>query len=147
MICLNFRYAYSENLFYFCTFLFKNYPPPTWDDVFACAVVCFDINPARNFRFYAKLTELRNRIRNNTTAASSGMTTTVPVRSQSTSKPLSNTISLTSSNNNNESQLSSGSVLSSVAEVSHDSLSPNEDSSLSSIASSNSSDASWSASR
>ena len=139
----------------FCTFLFKNYPPPTWDDVFACAVMCCDINPPRNFRFYAKLTELRNRIKNNTSTTGTGNTTTTNItnstvpaaalRSLSTSKPLSNTItSLTSSNNNNESQ-----QLSSVAEVSsHDSLSPNEDTSLSSTTSStNSSDASWSASR
>ena len=141
--------------FFFCTFLFKNYPPPTWDDVFACAVMCCDINPPRNFRFYAKLTELRNRIKNNTSTTGTGNTTTTNItnstvpaaalRSLSTSKPLSNTItSLTSSNNNNESQ-----QLSSVAEVSsHDSLSPNEDTSLSSTTSStNSSDASWSASR
>jgi len=106
-------------------------------------------------KFYAKLTELRNRIKNNTSTTGTGNTTTTNItnstvpaaalRSLSTSKPLSNTItSLTSSNNNNESQ-----QLSSVAEVSsHDSLSPNEDTSLSSTTSStNSSDASWSASR
>ena len=114
-------------------------------------------------RFYAKLTELRNRIRNNTsTATSSGMTTTVPVRSMSTSKPYSNTISLNSSNNNNLNSVSESHPhshhhghghLSSVAEntasvtSTHDSLSPNEDSSLSSTTSTNSSDASWSASR
>ena len=157
--CCNIFLTHFDNhypfRYFFCTFLFKNYPPPTWDDVFACAVMCCDINPPRNFRFYAKLTELRNRIKNNTSTTGTGNTTTTNItnstvpaaalRSLSTSKPLSNTItSLTSSNNNNESQ-----QLSSVAEVSsHDSLSPNEDTSLSSTTSStNSSDASWSASR
>ena len=52
-------------------------------------------------KFYAKLTELRNHIRNNTSiATSSGMTTTVPVGSMSTSKPYSNTFSLTNNSSN-----------------------------------------------
>jgi len=114
-------------------------------------------------KFYAKLTELRARIRNNSSSTAPntaglppGTAGGVPhgghpassVRSSSTSKHLANSSSLTSNNNNNESHFAGGGgghghvphrdalhgVLSSVAED-PPSLSSNEDSSLSSSSS------------